>query len=181
MLAIGDALALTIAHRKRFSVEQFAAFHPAGSLGRKLARVEEFMRTGRELRCAASSETVRSVITKSSRRGRRTGAVMLLDQTGRLEGLFTDSDLARLFERGDESFLDRPVAEVMTRDPWTAPAGSRMEDALELLRKNRISELPVVAQDGRPIGILDITDLVGLSQSVDGDWDANSRELQFAA
>ena len=86
---------------------------------------------------------------------------MLTDEQGRLVGLFTDSDLARLFEaRRDEAF-DGPIREVMTRNPLTVSAGSRVTDAVELLRRHRISELPVLDTDGRPVGLLDITDIIG--------------------
>ena len=95
------------------------------------------------------------------RRGRRTGAVMLTDADGRLCGLFTDSDLARLFEQRRDGALDRPIAEVMTRDPLTVRQGTRAGDAVEVLRRHKISELPVVDVDDRPIGLLDITDLIG--------------------
>src|SRR5262245_12559170 len=98
MLAIGDALAFVLSQAREFNHEDFARFHPAGSLGRKLTRVEAVMRSGAELRLAPDSATVREVFASSRRAGRRTGAVMLLDEDGKLAGLFTDSDLARLIE-----------------------------------------------------------------------------------
>jgi arabinose-5-phosphate isomerase len=86
----------------------------------------------------------------------------LLDEQGRLSGLFTDSDLARLFtERRDQS-LDRPIAEVMTHSPITVLSGSRLLEAVEIIQDRKISELPVVDEMSRPIGLLDITDLIGL-------------------
>src|SRR5207253_10099788 len=121
----------------------FAGFHPAGSLGRKLVKVETVMRRGPELRLAGRDETVRAVFARVQRRGRRTGAVMLTDAEGRLCGLFTDSDLARLFEQRRDDALDRPIAEVMTRDPLTVRQGTRAGDAVEVLRHHKISELPV--------------------------------------
>jgi arabinose-5-phosphate isomerase len=91
-----------------------------------------------------------------------TGAVMLTDESGRLAGIFTDSDLARLIESRRDAALDRPIAEVMTAQPRTVPLGARVVEALDLLRRHRISELPVLDAEGRPAGLLDITDLVGL-------------------
>ena len=86
---------------------------------------------------------------------------MLVDADGRLCGIFTDSDLARLFEtRGDQAF-DRPIREVMTANPKTIAAGAMMNAAIEILREHKISELPVVDSQGRPVGLLDITDLIG--------------------
>ena len=88
---------------------------------------------------------------------------MLTDADGRLSGLFTDSDLARLFERRRDAALDRPIRDVMTENPLTVPVGARVAEALEILTRRKISELPVVDADGRPVGLLDITDLIGLS------------------
>lgn len=161
MLAIGDALALVLSQARDFTREDFARFHPAGSLGRKLARVEVIMRRGAELRLAPATATVREVFATSRRAGRRTGAVMLLDGEGLLAGLFTDSDLARLIESRRDDALDGPIAEVMTRRPRTLAVGDRVSVALELFERHKISELPVVDADGRPVGLVDITDVIG--------------------
>ncbi|HVS36784.1 MAG TPA: KpsF/GutQ family sugar-phosphate isomerase [Gemmataceae bacterium] len=161
MIALGDALAFVLSQERDFTHEDFARFHPAGSLGRKLLKVEAAMRQGSELRLAPATDTVRSVFAQARHRGRRTGAVMLIDGDGRLRGLFTDSDLARLIESRRDEALDRPIAEVMTRDPLTAPLGSRVQEAVEVLRRHKISELPVVDAAGRPVGLLDVTDLIG--------------------
>jgi arabinose-5-phosphate isomerase len=161
MIALGDALAFVLSRERDFTHEDFARFHPAGSLGRKLLKVEAIMRRGPELRLARASDTVREVFARSPQHGRRTGAVMLLDEDGRLCGLFTDSDLARLIEARRDEALDRPIREVMTADPLTVHVGDRVADAVEVLRRHKISELPVVETDGRPAGLLDVTDLVG--------------------
>ncbi|HEY8503813.1 MAG TPA: KpsF/GutQ family sugar-phosphate isomerase [Gemmataceae bacterium] len=169
MLALGDAIAFTLSEMRDFSAEEFARFHPAGSLGRKLARVDALMRRGDDLRLARASETVREVFAKARHLGRRTGAIMLTDDEGRLCGLFTDSDLARLFEARRDGALDRPVAEVMTRRPLTVGPAARLSDALDLLREHKISELPVVDADGRPLGLLDITDVIGLVPAAEAE------------
>lgn len=162
MIALGDALAFVLSRLSEFTPEDFARFHPAGSLGRKLLKVEAAMRRDDELRVAPETATVRAVFAQARRRGRRTGAVMLTDADGRLSGLFTDSDLARLFEQRRDSAIDRPVAEVMTPQPLTVAVGTRVADAVEILRRAKISELPVVDVDGRPVGLLDITDMIAL-------------------
>lgn len=162
MIAVGDALAFTLSRLRNFSHEDFARFHPAGSLGRKLTRVETVMRHGPDLRIATCDETVRSVFAHVRMCGRRTGAVMLVDEANRLRGIFTDSDLARLFEQRRDAALDRPIAEVMTRDPITITIGGRTMEAIEIMRRRKISELPVVDPEGRPVGLIDITDLIGL-------------------
>jgi arabinose-5-phosphate isomerase len=167
MIALGDALAFVLSRERQFTREDFARFHPAGSLGRKLLRVETVMRREEDLRLAPATETVRSVFARARHFGRRTGAVMLLDEGGRLCGLFTDSDLARLIEARRDDALDRPVREVMTPDPLTIPLGARVADAVEVLRRHKISELPVIDADGRPVGLLDITDLIGVMPAED--------------
>jgi arabinose-5-phosphate isomerase len=163
MIAVGDALAFVLSRMRDFSHEDFARFHPAGSLGRKLLKVEAVMRQGLDVRLASCDNTVRDVYAQARRRGRRTGAVMLTDTDGRLCGLFTDSDLARLIEQRREAALDRPIKEVMTADPLTVVQGGRLLEAVEVLRSHKISELPVVDGVGRPVGLIDITDLIGLA------------------
>jgi arabinose-5-phosphate isomerase len=162
MLAVGDALALVLAKMRGFQADDFARFHPGGALGKKLSRVDDVMRPLNECRTARDDQSVREVICHCSKPGRRTGAIMLTDAAGRLTGLFTDSDLARLFERREEAALDRPVREAMTGQPTTVRTGTKMRDAVVLLAKRKFSELPVVDKVGRPIGLVDVTDVLGL-------------------
>ncbi len=79
-----------------------------------------------------------------------------------LRGIFTDSDLARLFEARLDSALDEPIRSVMTKEPATVPLGCMLTDAVEIMAERKISELPVVDDRGEPIGLLDITDIVAL-------------------
>lgn len=167
MLALGDALALVVCRLKGFTPRQFAVFHPAGSLGRKLARVSEVMRTAAELRIARDDVTIREAFVTLGKPGRRTGAVMLVDDQGRLSGVFTDSDLARLLERRCETRLDARISEAMTRGPLTIGPDAELREAVAILSERKISELPVVDADGRPIGLIDITDVIGLMPSGD--------------
>ena len=162
MLALGDAIAFTLLEQSQFTVEDFARYHPGGSLGRKLATVDDTMRKGDELRIAPLTETVRTVFAQVRHRGRRTGAIMLVDESGRLAGLFTDSDLAKLIEQRADEALDAPIERVMTRQPVVIERTARMSEAFDILRVRKISELPVVDAEGRPVGMLDITDLIGL-------------------
>jgi arabinose-5-phosphate isomerase len=110
------------------------------------------MRPLAECRVAAAEETVRTVFSRSLPT-RRTGAVMIVDGAGMLAGIFTDSDLARLFERRNDAALDAPIGRVMTARPTTVPAGTRLRDAVALLETRRLSELPVLGRDGRPCGL----------------------------
>ncbi|HEY2762248.1 MAG TPA: KpsF/GutQ family sugar-phosphate isomerase [Pirellulales bacterium] len=162
MLAIGDALALVASRMRGFSRDDFARFHPGGSLGRQLARVDDYMRPLADCRVAAGSRVLREVLIEARLPSRRTGAIMIVDQAGQLAGIFTDSDLARLFESRRDGLLDGPVRNVMTKQPATAPQGSMMNDAVTIMAERRISELPVVDANRRPVGLLDITDIVAL-------------------
>ncbi|MFM7412521.1 MAG: SIS domain-containing protein [Planctomycetota bacterium] len=164
MLALGDALALVTSSQRRFTPEDFAARHPGGSLGRQLMMVEDVMRPLAECRIAGPAETVREVFVRPLP-ARRTGAVMILDEAGTLAGIFTDSDLARLFERRHDTVLDEPISRVMTCRPTTLPAGTRLRDAVAILESRRLSELPVLDTAGRPVGLVDVVDLVGLVPS----------------
>lgn len=163
MLALGDALAVVLSRLRGFSSSDFARYHPGGSLGRRLLRVEEAMRPLADCRLAREKQTLRQALVQQSRPGRRTGAIMVVDEEGRLSGIFTDSDLARLLEANRDAFLDRPIAEVMTRQPTTVAAGELLTTAAAVLAERKISELPVVDRDGRPLGLIDITDVVGMA------------------
>ncbi len=165
MMAVGDALALLVSRMRDFRPEDFAVFHPAGDLGRKLARVEELMRTGRHLRTASPDETVRSVLVRLGGARRRSGAILVIESDGRLAGIFTDSDLARLFETRRESMLDHPLRDVMTVKPVRVEVGATVADAVEALKTRKISELPVVDRGGFLVGLVDVTDLIGLVPS----------------
>ena len=161
-LAVGDAMAFSLCKLRGFSSYDFARLHPGGSLGRKLAPVNTYMRKNGDLRIAQPGETVRAVFEKSFE-GRRTGAVLVTNTSGALIGIFTDSDLARLLAHRQEAHLDLPLNEVMTPHPIWVPSGSLLGEAIDIMRNNKISELPVLdSRTGVPIGILDITDVIDL-------------------
>jgi arabinose-5-phosphate isomerase len=167
-MAVGDALALLVSRMRDFRAEDFALYHPAGTLGRKLGRVEDLMRTGPQLRRARVEETVREVFVRLAGPRRRSGAVLVEDEDDRLVGIFTDGDLARLFEKRREADLDRPIGEVMTPDPVQVAVGATIAEAVEALKARKLSELPVVDRGGRLVGLIDLTDLIGL---VPAEWE----------
>lgn len=160
MMAVGDGIAVWASRLVGFQSTDFARFHPGGSLGHKLAPVNRMMRPVSECRTAPATATVRETMVASARAGRRTGAVMLLDEAGRVVGLFTDSDLARLLENRRDASLDGSIADVMTTRFQSVESGMLLVEAIEILKGRRISELPVVDAAGRPIGMLDITDVI---------------------
>jgi len=161
MLAIGDALTLVVAKMRSFQPADFAKFHPGGSLGKKLAKVEDVMRAIGDCRVAQESETVREVYVRSGAEVRRAGVVLVVNDGGCLVGVFTDSDLARLLGRQKDTEFDSPISEVMTTSPVTVSVGTKASVAIETLASRNLSELPVVDETGVVVGLIDITDVVG--------------------
>ena len=183
MLAVGDALALVASKMRGFARDDFARYHPAGKLGLMLSKVQQHMRPLEQCRVAQQEETVRQVLVRVSVPGRRSGATMIVNADGYLTGIFTDSDLARLFEHRQDAALDAPIHSVMTARPLSAPHNSLMSEAVALMARRKISELPVVDGKGRPIGLVDITDVVGLfpTQSADESSDAETVKQSIAS
>lgn len=157
LLAVGDALALTALKGKGFGKEDYARYHPGGDLGRKLMKVCEIMRKGPRNPIVAESANVGDAllaITKS-----RAGAVSVVDRKGKLAGIFTDGDL----RRGIEKKIDmsaRKIGEVMTRNPIAIAPDRLATEAIAILRERKIDELPVVDARGKPVGMLDVQDLL---------------------
>lgn len=164
MMALGDALALTVMKLRNFTADDFALFHPGGNLGRKLIRVGEAMtfRKGENLALAHDQLTVAQVLHDVSSIKRRSGAVVLVDAAGKLSGIFSDGDLRRLITDNDGSALSKRMADVMTRSPKRICETALASEAMALMRPFRIDELPVVDDQDRPVGLIDVQDLVVL-------------------
>lgn len=160
MLALGDALAMVVQRERGFSREDFARYHPAGSLGRRLMRVHEVMRAGEELPLIAAGTPLRQALVAMSQTKGRPGAGLVVDPGGLLVGIFTDGDLRRLLESGGLESLDGPIDDSMGKRPKTLSSGELVDDAMRLLHTHRIDQLAVVDEDGRPVGLLDIQDLL---------------------
>ena len=164
MLALGDALALSVMKLRNFTAEDFALFHPAGQLGRKLIKVGEAMtfRRGENLPVASDRLTVGQVLHEVSTIKRRSGAVILIGDDGKISGIFTDGDLRRLVTDDDGTGLKQPIANVMKRNPKRINADALASEAMAVMRQFRIDELPVVDEDDQPVGLIDVQDLVVL-------------------
>ncbi|MDO8136614.1 MAG: KpsF/GutQ family sugar-phosphate isomerase [Candidatus Brocadiales bacterium] len=159
MLALGDALALTVLKKKNLGKEDYAFYHPGGELGRKLLTVEMVMRTGEANPVTKEDSPVLEALKIMTYTRGKPGAVSVVDSKGRLAGFFTDGDLRRLLQERQD-FLSRPIREVMTRAPKTVKKGSLATEAYRVLRENKIDQLPVTDDQGVPIGIVDVQDLL---------------------
>jgi arabinose-5-phosphate isomerase len=170
MLALGDALALTVMRMRDFQPEDFAAFHPAGALGRRLLKVEDAMIFKRDERLPIVSEKTKlSAALAEAEKGRRTGAMLLVDEAGRLSGILTDADLRRALVRGRvEDLMEMPVSAVMTRNPKHIHLGELASEAVAVMNRNRFDELPVVDEQDRPVGLIDVQDLLGIKTVSNG-------------
>ncbi|HZW08428.1 MAG TPA: KpsF/GutQ family sugar-phosphate isomerase [Phycisphaerales bacterium] len=164
-VALGDALALAAARRRNFDDADFARRHPGGTLGGLLRPVVDVMRVRIGAHTPAVPETtpVIEALRVGGGDGRRVGATLLVDASGRLSGIFTDADVRRRIAiAGPGDWLQRPIAEVMTRTPTVLGADALVRDAVRLMRERRLDELPIVDHAGRPVGLLDVQDLVAL-------------------
>ncbi len=161
MLAIGDALAFTVMKARNFSVEDFARFHPGGSLGTKLLTVEQSMifRPGEKLPIASIDDTIKEMLAITGPL-KRHGAVMVVDRDGRLAGIITDADLRRLFTAKASAAFDTKTADVMTAGCKKIRSDALASEATAIFNKYRIDELPVVDSEDRPVGLIDVQDIL---------------------
>jgi len=158
MLAMGDALAVALLEMNGFKEKDFAFYHPGGILGKRLVlRVEDIMRTGSSNPVVSLDLKIKSVLIAITKA--RAGSASVVDSRGHLAGIFTDGDLRRRIEI-DPDILERPVQEVMTKNPKVIRKDRLAAEALQLLRSKKLDELPVVDNCNRPIGLLDVQDLL---------------------
>ena len=156
MLALGDALAVTLSEVRGFKEEDFANLHPGGKLGKRLARVESLMHTGEALPCVAPTTPMADVIYEMSRKKLGVTAVV---EGEKLAGIISDGDLRRLLEKRGKDVMDLTAGEAMTRDPKTVGAGEFAATALALMEEKKITSLMVVDEGGKLEGIVHLHDL----------------------
>ena len=159
MMAIGDALAMSLIKKRGFSREEFALYHPGGDLGRALLTVSQIMRQG-EYNCVVhSSLLTREVLHKITITKGKPGAVSIVDDNGLLVGCFTDGDLRRHLEIG-VAFLEKPIAEIMSRTPKTLRPEKLAQESRRMMQEFKIDQVLVVDEQNRPVGLVDIQDLL---------------------
>ncbi|MBX9931376.1 MAG: KpsF/GutQ family sugar-phosphate isomerase [Methylobacterium sp.] len=153
-LALGDALAVALLERRGFSASDFKRFHPGGKLASRLKSVGQLMHVGEEMplvhRGIPMSDAILTIMSK------RFGCTGVVDEAGRLVGIVTDGDLRRHM---GVDLLQTPVEAVMTASPITTAPSGFASAALELMSRSRITAMYVV-EEGRPVGILHIHDLL---------------------
>jgi len=160
MLVMGDALAMVLLEDRGFTEEDFARYHPGGSLGRALlTRVADIMRADAALPTVQNQATVLDALYAMNRA--RAGACLILTDSGKLAGIFTHGDFARSFQK-DPLLGDKPVAGLMTRNPVTVQADALAVEAIKSIGKNRIDDIIVLNAEGIPVGLIDTQDLARL-------------------
>lgn len=160
MLAMGDALAITVMQERRFTPEDFAVFHPAGTLGRRLLlRVHDVMRTGDNVAVVHQARPLRDVLFAITRAN--AGAACIVNDEGILAGIITDGDIRRHLLH-DVANLDRPAEGLMTRTPYVVRGNPLAIEALHLFESLpvKIGEMPVLDESGKPVGMLMLKDLL---------------------
>lgn len=158
MLAMGDALAIALLDRKGFKEKDFAMYHPGGILGKRLLlKVEDIMRKGTAHPIVKENLTVKEVLLKITKA--RAGSATVVNKKGRLSGIFTDGDLRRHIEK-DKNILSKKVKDVMTKRPLTVKNHHLAAEAFQILRSKRIDEVPVLDGKGRPVGLVDVQDIL---------------------
>ncbi len=160
MLAMGDALAICLMQRKKFTQRDFALTHPKGSLGRRLTvKVSDIMAKGHAVPVVEKQSSVTDLILEMT--SKRYGVSAVVNSDRSLCGIFTDGDLRRLVQSGKE-FLNLNAGEVMTAQPKTVSPETMAKECLDILETYRITQLLVCDTERRPVGMVHIHDLITL-------------------
>ena len=158
MLAMGDALAMALLEKKGFKAKDFALFHPGGILGKRLIlKVEDIMRKGRDNPIVNENCAIKKVLLAITKA--RAGSASVVDIKGKLTGIFTDGDLRRHLE-SEPDLINKKVKDFMTKNPTAIKKEKLAAEAFDILRSKKIDEIPVVDDKKRPIGLLDVQDLL---------------------
>jgi len=157
-LAMADALAICLLECKGFKEKDFAFFHPGGALGRRLLlTVQDIMRKGHSSAIVNENKKVSQALCAIT--AARAGSAIIIDNKGKLKGIFTDGDLRRHLER-DKNLPSRLIKEVMTKNPTVVKKEMLAAEAMRILQAKKIDEVPVVDDNMRPQGLLDVQDLL---------------------
>ena len=159
-MAVGDALAVALLEKRDFRHDDFAALHPAGSLGKRLLRVEKVMHAGEKMPRVAPQTAMAEAFHEMS--AKKLGMTTVVNADGTLAGILTDGDLRRLMEKHGGAVVDMNLSDCMTRNPQTISQDVLASEALTLMEKRRITCVIVVDAGRRPLGVVHLHDLWGL-------------------
>lgn len=158
-LAMGDALAIALLDKRGFKPEDFALYHPGGSLGKKLLLVSDIMRKDNDNPIVTQEMPVKEALLRIT--GARAGSCSVVDESGVLVGIFTDGDLRRHFESDvSQDLATAQIHTLMTKKPTTIHKDKLAAEALRILREKKIDEIPVIDDEGKPVGLIDVQDLL---------------------
>jgi len=157
-LVMGDALAVVLLEERGFSPEDFALLHPGGALGRRLLlRVEDLMHSGDEMPVVRTDARLKDAIIEMT--SKRLGMTLVVNDDRTLAGIFTDGDLRRTVEQGND-FLEHAVADHMTRNPKVIDSDALVEKALAIMEEFSITSLVVLDTSSQPEGIIHLHDIL---------------------
>ncbi|MEE9442646.1 MAG: KpsF/GutQ family sugar-phosphate isomerase [candidate division Zixibacteria bacterium] len=155
---MGDALAVVLLEQRGFTQDDFAQLHPGGSLGRRLLlRVSDLMHTGDKIPMVKKSATVQETLIAMSQG--MLGTAVIVDDDGKLAGIFTDGDLRRISEKGN-GFMEMAISQMMSENPKTISADALLDTVLAMCEKYKITALVAVDDDNRPVGIIHLHDIL---------------------
>jgi arabinose-5-phosphate isomerase len=158
---MGDALAICVMDQRKFSSDDFARFHPGGTLGRGLTlRVADLMRTESRLAILTEEITLRQALAAITEAV--TGAAIIVNADGKLSGYLTDGDVRRLLvhSQNADELLRQNVAKIMTRSPLAFSPGQLALEAMRSLQERGVDDAPVVDENNTPVGLLDVQELL---------------------
>lgn len=157
-LVMGDALAVALLHARDFTAEEFASFHPGGSIGsRLLKKVSEIHHTGNTIPLVKADASMKEMIIEMTTK--RLGCVVMSDDSGKMTGIFTDGDLRRIAENSD-NFYNLKASDVMIKKPKAINCNALLDSALQVMEKHAITQLPTVDDTGKLAGILHLHDIL---------------------
>ena len=158
MLALGDALGITIAVMKGFKKEDFARVHPAGSLGKQLTlKVKDVMRKGKSVPKVLPDTKIKDALLVMT--STKLGATTVVNEKGKLIGYFTDGDLRR-YSQKVQNLLNYEIKNFMTKNPKVVFSDELVINAKELMKKYNCDNLPVVDKNYKVVGIIDERDIL---------------------
>jgi len=159
-LAMGDALAMALLDKKGLSLEEYAYYHPGGAIGRKVLKIKHVMRQKKAFPVVPCGTKIIDALHKVTQA--HAGIVSIVNEEGVLIGVFTDGDLRRAIEK-DQQAVQKEIDTFMTRNPVTASPETLVAEALRLVKEKDIGALVVTDKNGKPVGMVDERDLLGLA------------------